>query len=162
LQQIDVAFYQSKKRNSNRIYMWDHFVEPGVGYRYRIVPVTEKEQAGAVATIHRPCFRAPPPPTALNARASDRQVILSWKAPALGDKEQGKLVGYNIYRSKAGDYFSARPLNREPIHANTYEDLNLDNHATYRYTVRSVIKEGEFILESVALPAVQATPAPPQ
>ncbi|MCA1796230.1 MAG: hypothetical protein LC645_01585, partial [Geobacteraceae bacterium] len=40
LQQIDVAFYQSKKRNSNRIYMWDHFVEPGVGYRYRIVPVT--------------------------------------------------------------------------------------------------------------------------
>lgn len=29
LQQIDVASYQNRKRDSKRIYMWDHFVEPG-------------------------------------------------------------------------------------------------------------------------------------
>lgn len=161
LQQIDVAFYRSKKRNSNRLYMWDHFVKPGNGYRYRIVPVTENEQAGADATIHRPCFPAPPSPTALNARTSDRQVVLTWNAPGPEDNSQASLIGFNIYRCKEGEYFGTRPLNREPVQNTTYEDMSLDNHITYRYTVRSVVKRGEFILESSALPAVTATPAPP-
>ncbi len=161
LHQVDVGFYQSKERGSNRIYMWDHFVEPGVGYRYRIVPVTAREQAGADTTIHRPCFSAPPIPTALSARASDRQVVLNWDAPSVEDERQGVLLGYNIYRSKQGEYFGTRPLNREPVRSTTYEDQDLSNNITYRYTVRSVIKEGGFILESDALPAVEITPAPP-
>lgn len=161
LQQIDVAFYRSKKRNSRRVYVWDHFVEPGTGYRYRIVPVTEKEQPGADATIHRPCFPAPEPPAALKAVGSDRQVVLSWAAPGVEEETPGTLVGYNIYRSKEGEYFGAHPLNREPVTSTTYEDQKLDNHITYRYTVRSVVKQGEFILESDALPPVTVTPAPP-
>lgn len=159
LQRVDVDFYQSKNRNSKRIYMWDHFVEAGNGYRYRIVPITQEERPGADATIHRPCFRAPEPPAALSARSSDRQVILSWDAPARKDEN---LAGYNIYRSKSDDYFGTRPLNRKPLSATTYEDLNLSNHTTYRYTVRSVAMKGKYMFESNALPAVEATPAPPQ
>jgi hypothetical protein len=161
LQQIDVALYQRGERNSKRIYMWDHFVEAGSGYRYRIVPVTAKEQSGADATIHRPCFPAPEPPAALSTRTSDRQVVLNWDAPVVEDEVHGTLVGYNIYRCKQGEYFGPRPLNREPVSDAAYEDLNLANNTTYRYTVRSVVKQGEFILESDALPAVTATPAPP-
>jgi hypothetical protein len=161
LQQIDVDFYQSKERNSKRIYMWDHFVEPDTGYRYRIVPVTAKEQAGADATIHRPTFPASSPPTGLSARSSDRQVVLTWDAPEADDTSPGVLAGYNIYRSKQDEYFGVRPLNREPIAETTFEDLDLSNNTTYRYSVRSVVKEGEFILESDATPAISATPAPP-
>ena len=161
LQQIDLKFYQSRKRESKRIYVWDHFVQPGTGYRYRIVPVTEKEQPGAYATIHRPCFPAPLPPTALSARASDRQVVLTWDAPGSEDESGATLMGYNIYRSRKSEYFGVRPLNRKPVNNTTYEDLDLTNNITYRYTVRSVVKEGEFIRESDASSVVTATPAPP-
>jgi hypothetical protein len=160
LQQIDADFYRSKNRSSTRIYMWDHFVEPNTGYRYKIVPITREEQAGDSSTIHRPCFPAPEPPVELKAQAADRQVVLHWKEPA-GEETRSNLLGYNIYRCKEGEYFGTHPLNRTPLKATTYEDLNLENATTYRYTVRTVVKRGEFILESDAAPSVKATPVAP-
>jgi hypothetical protein len=96
----------------------------------------------------------------LKAQAADRQVVLHWKEPA-GEETRSNLLGYNIYRCKEGEYFGTHPLNRTPLKATTYEDLNLENATTYRYTVRTVVKRGEFILESDAAPSVRATPVAP-
>lgn len=163
LQQIDADYYRSTSRDSQRIYMWDHFVEPGSGYRYRIVPINHKDQAGNAATIHRPCFTAPLPPENLHVETADRQVTLRWDAAAqrADDTPQSAVIGYNIYRCNAGEYFGPRPLNREPLKNTTYVDMNLDNGHTYRYTLRTVTQHGEFVLESEAIPAVIATPAAP-
>ena len=167
LQQIDVAYYQSSERSSRRIYMWDHFVEADTGYRYRIVPVTQKGQAGESATIHRPCFPSPAAPVNLTATSADRQITLEWQAPAQPlaldadkiSKDGFSLAGYNIYRCPAGEYFGTRALNRAPVAQSAFEDLNLDNGKTYRYTVRTVVQYGGFMLESEAAAAVSAKPA---
>ncbi|MFA5700167.1 MAG: fibronectin type III domain-containing protein [Desulfuromonas sp.] len=162
LQQIDADYYRSTSGDSRRIYMWDHFVQPGSGYRYRIVPVNNKDQAGNAATIHRPCFPAPPPPENLRVETADRQVTLQWDAaPQPENSGQPVVIGYNIYRCNAGEYFGPRPLNREPFKPTLYVDMNLDNNHTYRYTVRTVAQHDEFVLESEAAPAISATPAAP-
>ncbi|MDY0213019.1 MAG: fibronectin type III domain-containing protein [Desulfuromonadaceae bacterium] len=163
LQQIDADYYRSTSQDNQRIYMWDHFVEPGSGYRYRIIPINRKDQAGDAATIHRPCFSAPLPPENLRVETADRQVTLRWDAAAqlVDNTAQSTVIGYNIYRCNAGEYFGPRPLNREPHKTTTYADMNLDNGRAYRYTLRTVAQHGEFVLESEAIPAVIATPAAP-
>jgi hypothetical protein len=163
LQQIDADYYRSTSQDNQRIYMWDHFVEPGSGYRYSIVPINHKDQAGKATTIHRPCFPAPLPPEELRVETADRQITLQWDAvtPLNNSSAQTAIIGYNIYRCNVGEYFGPRPLNREPLKTTTYVDMNLDNGRAYRYTLRTVAQYGEFMLESEGVPAIVATPAAP-
>jgi len=147
LRQVDLAYYQSTNRNSTRIYLWDSAVEEEVGYRYRIVPVTDEGHAGAEVLIHRPCYSAPYAPTELSGEALDKQVRLHWAAAE--ETRQGvTIVGYNIYRRSGDNYFAAEPLNDSPLTQTAFEDFQVSNGTAYTYAVRTVIVLDDKVLES--------------
>jgi predicted phage tail protein len=102
---------------------------------------------------------APPqPPTGLQALTGDRQVRLSWTAPALledGSPVQSR-VFYNVFRTSAPDARPDRPVNPEPVDSPSYVDLGLQNDATYYYSVRAL--GGPAGPTSRATGAIAATP----
>lgn len=157
LRKIDLAYYRSTNRGSQRIYLWDSAVEEETGYRYKIVPYTKDGNEGAAALVYRPCFTPPPPPVELKVRALDRQVDLHWQA-AVEERQGVELLGYNVYRRHGKGYFAAQPVNKKPLAATSYEDLGLDNDSEYSYAVRTVIAIGEQRLESVLSGEVSARP----
>lgn len=160
LRQVDLAYYRSSNRNSDRIHLWDSAVEEETGYRYKIVPYTEQGHDGESVLLHRPCFTAPYPPAELNGRGLDKQVRLNWEA-ALEDRQGAELIGYNIYRRSGSDYFAATPLNAEPLTVLKYDDFKVKNGTEYSYAVRSLIKIGDQQLESSLSPITAVVPIRP-
>lgn len=147
LRQIDLAYYRSNNRDSQRIALWDSAVEEEVGYRYRIVPYTDDNHEGGDLLIHRPCFTAPYPPAGLQGEALDKQVRLNWQAAE--ETRQGiELVGYNIYRRSGDNYFSATPLNSNPVAVTAYEDFQVDNGILYTYAIRTIVRLDDQLVES--------------
>jgi predicted phage tail protein len=115
----------------------------GFGRRYTYVVVAVDAQGRPSPPSNRVtiALSAPPePPTALQALAGDRQVRLSWTAPARredGSPVEGP-VFYNVFRGAAPDARPARPVNPEPVESPSYVDLGLQNDATYYYSVRAL------------------------
>jgi predicted phage tail protein/predicted small lipoprotein YifL len=115
----------------------------GFGRRYTYVVVAVDAQGRPSPPSNRVtiALTAPPePPTAVQAQAGDRQVRLSWTAPARredGSPVEGP-VFYNVFRGAAPDARPARPVNPEPVDSPSYVDLGLQNDATYYYTVRAL------------------------
>jgi hypothetical protein len=111
---------------------------------------------------------APRPPQALAAAPGDREVRLTWQAPA-GLIDGGPLRGdiaYVILRG-AGAEGPLAPVKSEPVTATTYTDTGLENETTYRYVVRAVRREsngaayGEPSAVATATPVDRTPPAPP-
>ncbi|MEA3466387.1 MAG: hypothetical protein U9R29_10350 [Thermodesulfobacteriota bacterium] len=160
LRKIDLSYYRSSNRSSERIYLWDSAVDEETGYRYKIVPYTSDGLEGNITLLHRPCFTAPYPPTDLSGTGLDRQARLSWQAA--DESRQGvKVLGYNIYRRSGGDYFAANPLNNKPLTVLRYDDLNVENNINYNYALRTVITIGERQLESSLCTEAQVQPQRP-
>nr|WP_320048829.1 hypothetical protein [uncultured Desulfuromonas sp.] len=160
LRQIDLAYYQSTNRNSTRVYLWDSAVEEEVGYRYRIVPMTDDGHAGADLLIHRPCYSAPYPPMDISGEALDKLVRLNW-TPAQEGRQGVEVVGYNVYRRSGGNYFAAEPLNDNPVKETAYEDFQVSNDTLYTYAVRSVIRLDDQLVESPLSHPVNLQPRRP-
>ncbi|OQY18842.1 MAG: hypothetical protein B6I36_05930 [Desulfobacteraceae bacterium 4572_35.1] len=161
LRKIDLAYYRSNNRGSNRFYLWDSAVEEETGYRYKIVPYTSVGHEGGATLLYRPCFSAPYPPTTVSAQPFDRQVRLGWQA--VDEKRQGvELVGYNVYRCSGDDYFGVKPLNSKPIKDTGYDDINLTNGTKYTYALRTVVAIGDKQLESIFSTTASARPQRPE
>jgi predicted phage tail protein len=115
----------------------------GFGRRYTYVVVAVDVQGRPSPPSNRVtiALTAPPePPTALQVQAGDRQVRLSWTPPARredGSQVEGP-VFYNVFRGSAPDARPARPINPEPVESPSYVDLELQNDATYYYSVRAL------------------------
>jgi hypothetical protein len=161
LRKVDLAYYRSNNRQSQRVYLWDSAVEEEMGYRYKIVPYTADGHEGAAVLVHRPYFTSAYPPLELSGVGLDSQVRLTWSATS--ETRQGVvLLGYNVYRRSGKAYFSAEPLNTEPIAATSYDDLNVTNTTEYTYAVRTVVAIGEQQLESAFSTEVMVTPHRPE
>jgi fibronectin type 3 domain-containing protein len=115
----------------------------GFGRRYTYVVVAVDPQGRPSPPSNRVtvALLAPPePPSGLQAQPGDREVRLSWTAPARledGSPVEGR-VYYNVFRAATPDARPERPVNPEPVDSPSYVDLGLTNDATYYYSVRAL------------------------
>ncbi len=154
--EIDLRYPDKAQQVGNRFYWRDLDIRPGNGYRYAITPLTTGGEEGPAAKVHLAVMQPPPAPSTLQVKAGDKQVSLEWQEPALPQGMQ--LIGYNLYRRQAKRMFSIVPVNAEPLQGNTLLDRGLDNGRAYEYRVSTLVKVGEYILESTAGKAELITP----
>lgn len=142
-----------------RFYLRDSDLPLNVGYRYRIIPVNSRNEAGADALTHRDLLLPPEPPTALRSTAFDRSLRLNWEN-SFQQRDKAELLGVNIYRTAGDAPFSPVPINSQPITGEQHDDFNLENGQLYRYGLRSLIKVDNRVIESAFSEIISATPRP--
>ncbi len=156
LREVDVDYLRNAGRIDDRFFIWDGGLEYDSGYQYKVIPFTRKGRDGAPATIRKAFFVPPQTPSALSAEGLDRLVRLSWSPADIPPMMQ--FVGYNIYRRHAGSPFLPLPVNSKIVTETNYDDFNLKNGESYSYTVRTVVKIDDIILESAAADMAEAMP----
>ena len=142
-------------RLGKRLYWREAAVAPGTGHAYLVVPVTVGGHEGAGAGLHRAWQVPPPAPAALQAEPGDRQVRLSWTAPATLPEGQ-LLLGYNLYRRPATGAFPPVPLNGEPLREPHLTDLVGEAGKEAVYRVTTLVRSGDQLLESAPSPEAAA------
>jgi hypothetical protein len=144
-------------RIENRFYLRDFDLPLNVGYRYRVIPINSRGEAGTEVKTHRVMFQPPSAPTALQAKAFDSSLRLNWE-PVFIPEEQGQLLGTNLYRAVGDRPFGPYPLNSQPLADGQYQEYGLENGETYRYGLRSLVEfDGEQI-ESEMSEVIEASP----
>jgi len=157
IERLDLAYLQNARREGNRVFYLDRGITPGTGYRYRIVPFTGNQQAGAPAQKEQVMIEPPPPPDDLLAEGHDRLVRLSWAVAIPADPQQ-VLLGYNIYRRRGDAHFSRLPLNQALLTITEFDDFEVTNGARYGYQVTSVVRSVSGTAESAPSAQAEATP----
>lgn len=117
----------------------------GRHYTYVVVAVDEQGRPSPPSNRVAVAMAAPPtPPTRLAAQAGDREVRLTWEAPAAledGSSAPGPLL-YDVFRVTEPGARPGRPLNPEPLAQPQYVDVAVQNDATYHYSVRARLGPG--------------------
>lgn len=145
LARIDLE-YPAPARRSGGLWIYDDFdLKKGRTYQYKVRSFTTEGAQSGESNLARRTVMQPPLPPVLEAASSAAEVTLSFVALP---PEEGKLVGYNIYRSRKGDEVPLVPLNREPVTANTYQDKVPMFGATYLYSVTTVADLDGAVAES--------------
>jgi predicted small lipoprotein YifL len=163
LHSINPELPHPARLSGDRYLLRDRQVAAGQGYQYRLVPRTASGQHGSPLQVRIVFAAAPAAPTGLRAKAHDRSATLSWH-PLQAAAGQ-TLLGYRVYRRLEGSGQPAILLNRQPLAALRYDDLNLENGRLYSYRIRALLRHGEQRLESLPSAAVTALPQagnPPQ
>jgi hypothetical protein len=142
-----------------------------LGRRYTYVVIAVDDQGRPSPPSNRAAIAvaaAPAAVTALAARPGDREVRLTWSAPASladGAPLTGEVV-YNVFRATTAEARPARPLNPEPLASPGYLDLGVQNDSTYYYSVQALRGRGGPVspLSQVvsATPEDQTAPAQPR
>jgi fibronectin type 3 domain-containing protein len=135
--------------------------EPGKVYVYQIVSVNRRGYLGYPSNPVWVYWNTPlDPPKKVKEEQGDKRVDLSWE-PVEGAS------GYNVYRRREDESFSASPLNREPLPETQFTDLSVENEKKYIYfvrTLRRVVKtdvEGKDSQEVAATPTDMIPPGSP-
>jgi hypothetical protein len=104
-------------------------------YRYAVRLVNT---AGAAAdfsnyALIEPLFDLAAPPAGLGARQREKEIELTWSAPAANETgaAPANVAGYNLYRNGVR-------LNAAPLTEARFLDRNFQFDATYEYTVRAL------------------------
>ena len=127
----------SYRRYGNRLLWLDGNVTIGRSYSYRVIPFTTDKLAGESSKPLNTSVVFPPTPPALRVFSAPTEIRLEfWGKPSL----EGNLIGYNIYRSLKNEPQPFLPLNNKPLATNNFTDSGLDVRATYRYSVRTVVR----------------------
>jgi len=94
----------------------------------------------------------PSAPTALTATAKPEGVVLAWQKPA-----KGIVVGYNLYRTPAGQSFDelSVPANPAPVTQTNFTDV--PPYGAYDYRVTAVAAQGPPRIESELSDIANAT-----
>jgi predicted small lipoprotein YifL len=154
---VELDYLRDVRRSGDRFFLWDTGLDPGIGYQYRVVPMTRKGRNGIPALTRRPFLRPPAPPQKLVAVAHDQLVRLTWE-PAEETRPDLTQKGYNLYRRAIGETFSPQPVNRDPLVEAEFEDFGLENGKFYFYAVRSVAELSGHRVESPLSGTVEALP----
>lgn len=144
-----------------RVFWADRGLRAGKRYRYRVVAFNRRGHLGQESNAVEAQWDIPPPPPGkLQASAGDGMVELRW--PGVGGA-----TGYNLYRGQKAEGFPLNPVNPKPIENTHYRDTGVVNDREYRYTVRSVSRAGESLIEGrnsatiIAAPVDLIAPSPP-
>jgi fibronectin type 3 domain-containing protein len=135
--------------------------EPGKVYVYQIVSVNRRGHPNSPSNPVWVYWDTPlDPPKSVKEEQGDKKVDLSW------ERVEGA-SGYNVYRRREDESFSASPLNREPLPETQFTDLSVENERKYIYfvrTLRRVVKtdvEGRNSQEIAATPTDMIPPGSP-
>lgn len=127
-------------------------------YTYRLRCYNEKEVLGPPTKPIDVFWDVPPaPPVDFKARRSNKLVILEWTPPATladGTPAEG-VAGYTVYRTEERGVYEQAPVNDEPLAGPSFEDVPDKIDVTYFYTVRSVRKVRETLIESAPSPEIE-------
>jgi len=132
---VDLDYPGEARRIGNLLLFDDHDLKRGGNYQYKVRSYTAGGTQSSDSNRARHAVISPPLPPVLEALSSATGVVLAFVALP---PEQGKLVGYNVYRAKTGAPMPLASLNPLPVTANKYEDKELLIGVSYDYTVRSV------------------------
>ena len=133
---IDLDYLKETRRIGDLFLFDDSDLKLGQSYRYKVISFTSSgAQSRDSNKVQHTALHAPLPPV-LEAHSSATSVLLDFVAIPPGE---GKILGYDIYRSKSGQPAPLAPLNTKPVAANSYEDKALLAGVPYDYTVRVVV-----------------------
>jgi len=127
--------------------------EPRRVYVYEVVSINQRGDPSSPSNPVTVYWDHPPQaPGMVMTERGDKRVELSWN-PVEG------ATGYNVYRRmEEEEGFPVNPLNREPLNAAQYTDLNVQNDIKYIYSVRSVKRVVKTEVEGRGSPGIPATP----
>jgi predicted small lipoprotein YifL len=157
LQEIDLEYLRQARRIGNRLYLRDGDLQPGFGYRYRIVPFTRAGHEGEAATIQGSYLSPPPAPTGLVASGLDRMARLQWQGVA-EERPEAETLGYRVYRRLDDQLFPPQSVNRQPLIEPLFDDFGLENGRLYHYSVTTVVRIGDLTMESALSESAAAVP----
>jgi len=127
--------------------------EPRRVYVYEVVSINQRGDPSSPSnpvTVY--WDHSPQAPGVVMAEGGDKRVELSWNPVEA-------TTGYNVYRRmEEEEGFPVNPLNREPLNATQYTDLNVQNDVKYIYSVRSVKRVVKTGVEGKGSPSIPATP----
>jgi predicted small lipoprotein YifL len=132
---VDLDYLQQARRVGNLFLFDDHDLKLGESYQYKVRSFTTNGAQSRDSNRAHLTAVTPPLPPVLEALSSASSVVLAFVALP---PEQGKLLGYNIFRSKKGEAMPLAPLTPRPVPGNTYEDKQLLIGVHYSYEVRTV------------------------
>lgn len=158
---IRVNFPEPAIRFGKRLYWRDVAAAPGTGHAYLVVPVTTGGREGAGISAYRAWLQPPPAPATLQAESGDRQVRVSWAPPASLPEGQ-LLLGYNLYRRQANGPYVPVALNAEPLREPRLTDFVGEAGRDAFYRVTTLVRSGEYLLESAPSNEAMATPQGPR
>jgi len=127
--------------------------EPRRVYVYEVVSINQRGDPSSPSNPVTVYWDHPPQaPGVVMAERGDKRVELSWNPVEAA-------TGYNVYRRmEEEEGFPVNPLNREPLNAAQYTDLNVQNDIKYIYSVRSVKRVVKTEVEGKGSPGIPATP----
>ncbi len=157
---IDSEYPRQVRVEGDRYFLRDTGLEPDRGYRYRIEAVGKEGVPGDSARVEARFHIPPSPPLMLTAKSLDRQVRLSWEAPAQLP-EGARIAGYNLYRRLKQSAFALRPLNGAVLESTTYDDFAVENETIYHYELRALYHLGDELVESPPSESAAARPSSP-
>jgi hypothetical protein len=122
-------------------------------YVYEVISINRRGDPSVPSNPVTVYWDHPPQaPGMVMTERGDKRVELSWN-PVEG------ATGYNVYRRVDGEEgFPPNPLNRQPLNATQYTDLNVQNDIKYIYSVRSVKRVVKTDVEGKGSPGISATP----
>ena len=155
---VDLEYLQDVQRSGDRLLVEETSLAPGSGYFYKVVPVDTKGIRGAPATIST-LFHPPPlPPRQPIVKRETRGIHLNW-SPSGNEIAAAGFLGYNIYRREKDEPPPSAPINEEYLIDTTFLDVQAvpEKAASYLYTLRSVWRMGNQLLESADSPPATAS-----
>ncbi len=132
----------------NRYLLLDRQVQVGIGYQYKFIIRSSAGETSKPAILRLTFGEPVAPPQQIEIIPHDRSVALSWQPHRLAKGDT--LLGYQIYRKQATEPRARYPLNPKPLQKTNFEDFNLENGRSYRYSIRTLIKRGNQEIEGVA------------
>ncbi|RME35962.1 MAG: hypothetical protein D6794_09105 [Deltaproteobacteria bacterium] len=130
-------------------------LQPGTGYRYRVVALNGSGQEGAPATGAQ-IFESPPgAPANLEGQALEKINRLTWQPPEQGDPE-----GYRLERAEGAATDNFILLADLPGGQPRYDDFAVTPGTSYHYRVRAIYTRGDRTLFSEATAVTTLTARP--
>jgi predicted small lipoprotein YifL len=159
LDDVDLEYLRNARRSGDRLFVSDAAVVAGKTYQYKVVSYMKDGAPSRDSNKSRLTKFVPLPAPRLKVISTPTSILLHWEGTALS--EQGKALGYNIYRRRADGLPSFVPLNEALLSGTDYEDLRLDRGVTYTYSVRTAVESNGAVLESIPSNEEQGTLAEP-
>ncbi len=141
---------------------WVDRAELSAGRRYTYVATASDSTGRTSAPSPRLSvvyITAPAPPTGLEGQPGERQVTLSWLAPAAlsdGSPLSGT-IAYQVLRSPGPDIALA-PISPTPVAEPSYTDTNLENDQAYSYAVVALRSDAGGVAQSAPSTTIVVTP----